>query len=99
MATKFISNQTFELLPNTISTSSPIFSEWCRISTTVPLLMAIGQNPDPRTGQPYVVPENTIQDLYIENRGDKISLLMIDDPGVDSTVQRGHVSITILEII
>lgn len=99
MATKFVSNQSFELLPNTVVTSSPIFSEWCRLATTVPLLMAIGPNPDPRTGQPYVVPENTIQDLYIENRGDKIALLMINDPGVDSTVYRGHASITILEII
>ena len=99
MFNKFVSNQSFEILPDVIAVSSPIFSEYCRLATTVPLLMAIGPNPDPRTGQPYVIPSNTILDIYIENRGDKIGLLLIEDLGIDSTVQRGRASITILEAI
>ncbi len=99
MNAKFVSNQSFEILPDTIAVSAPIFSEYVRLATTVPLLMAIGVNPDPRTGQPYVVPANTIQDIYVENRGNKIGLLLIEDPGIDSTIQRGHASVTVLEMI
>ncbi len=99
MVTKFVSNQSFEILPDVIAVSSPIFSEYVRLATTVPLLMAIGASPDPRTGQPYVIPANTILDIYIDNRGDKIGLLLIEDLGMDSTVQRGRASITVLEVV
>ncbi len=99
MTVKFLSTQTFEMTPDVIRVTSPIFTEYVRISNTVPMFMSIGPNPDPRTGAPMVVPANTIQDVYIENRGDKVALLLIENPGIDSTVQTGWASVTIIEVV